>query len=86
MTRYEYKVTRRLADEFSQVVYFCGLDGSCGVERVPGRQIDKVSEILNDEGRNGWDLVQIAFGKNGMLMFWKRMIPEVRDDPAESGS
>lgn len=83
MTRYEYKVTRRSADEFSELIYFCAPDGSCGVERVPGGQIEKVSEVLNDEGRGGWDLVQIAFGKNGMIMFWKRMIPPVHDSLAE---
>lgn len=80
MMRYEYKVTRRLADEFSEVIYFCTLNGTCGLERVPGDQIEKISEILNDEGRNGWELVQIAFGKDGMLMIWKRMIPGIHDD------
>lgn len=82
MTRYEYKVTRRSADEFSEVIYFCTSEGTCGSERVPGDQIEKLTEILNEEGRNGWDLLQMAFGKNGILMFWKKAIPEVHDDPA----
>ncbi len=83
MIGYEYKVTRCSADEFREVIYFCTPNGTCGLERVPGDQIEKISEILNDEGGSGWDLVQIAFGKDGMLMIWKRMIAGARDDPGE---
>ena len=76
MTRYEYKVTLRSADEFTELIYFCTPEGKCDVERVPVAQIKKVGDILNEEGQTGWELVQVAFGKDGVIMFWKRNIPD----------
>lgn len=75
MIRYEYRVTRCSADEFNDVVYFCTPEGACGLERVPVDQMERVSDVLNNEGKMGWELVQIAFGKDGAIMFWKRGIP-----------
>jgi hypothetical protein len=74
MDRYEYKITRHLAGEFTEIIYFCSTDGSCNVERIPADQIMKIQEILNKQGMESWELVQVSFGKDGILVFWKRKI------------
>jgi len=35
-----------------------------------------LTDILNNRGSEGWELVQIAFGKDGMMAFWKRRIKD----------
>ena len=32
----------------------------------------KIKEILNERGNDGWELITINFGKDGMIAFWKR--------------
>jgi hypothetical protein len=74
MTRYEYEITRHSADEFTEVIYFCAPDGKCNVEKIPLGQLEKIRGILNGRGEKGWELVQVTFGKDGIMVFWKRMI------------
>ncbi|MBF0530310.1 MAG: hypothetical protein HQK55_13760 [Deltaproteobacteria bacterium] len=72
MKQYEYQITRHPAEEFAQLAYFCSADGACNLEEVPKNQIDILEEILNARGRAGWQLVQLSFGKSGLLAFWRR--------------
>ncbi|QCQ21623.1 hypothetical protein [Desulfoglaeba alkanexedens] len=72
MVRFEYAITKHPAEHFQHLVYFCADDGSCSLEQVPGEQTKILEEILNRRGSEGWDLVQVAFGRNGLLAFWKR--------------
>lgn len=74
MTRFEYRITRHSADEFTELVYFCSPSGQCNVERIPKGQIEKVQEILNEQGQEGWEAFQVAFGKDGIMIFWKRTL------------
>ncbi|SHG07824.1 hypothetical protein SAMN02745206_03219 [Desulfacinum infernum DSM 9756] len=72
MERYEYAITRHPAESFKQVAYFCADDGTCALEDVPVDQVSVLEGILNERGLEGWELVQVAFGKDGLLAFWKR--------------
>jgi hypothetical protein len=36
------------------------------------RQTEVLQSLLNGEGENGWELVQVSFGRNGILAFWKK--------------
>jgi len=72
MKRFEYEITRHPADRFNQVVYFCSEAGECSLNEVPGDQIEILGDIMNERGIQGWDLVQIFFGKDGVMAFWKR--------------
>jgi hypothetical protein len=74
MTLFEYKVTRHPASEFQEVIYFCSQEGTCSLEVIPTDQIEKIEGILNEGGQHGWELVQATFGKDGVLVFWKRML------------
>ena len=74
MKRFEYEITMHSAESFKEVVYFCSEEGSCKVEEVPSEQLSKLKVILNEQGEKGWELAQASFGKQGMMIFWKRTI------------
>ncbi len=76
MTRYEYEITRHSADTFNKVVYFCSKSGQCGIDEVSKDQTRILADILNNRGGEGWELVQISFGKDGVMAFWKRKIKD----------
>ena len=72
MRRYEYNITRHPAELFSELVYYCTEKGECSLDNIPRHQTEVLERILNSEGENGWELIQIAFGKDGILAFWKK--------------
>lgn len=72
MRQFEYDITTHPAHEFSQVVYFCSEQGECRYDELPSEQIARLGNILNEKGSQGWELVQLSFGKGGVVAFWKR--------------
>jgi len=74
MKGFEYEITRHPAETFKQVIYFCTESGECTLDEVPGDQTDMLTDILNEQGEQGWELVQVSFGKEGVMAFWKRKI------------
>lgn len=72
MDRFEYSITKHPAETFRETVYFCTEQGTCSVEDVPVDQVRFLENLLNERGKQGWELVQLAFGRNGVLAFWKR--------------
>lgn len=73
MNRYEYKITSHTAESFERVSYFCTEDGKCSLGDIPGEQVHMLMSILNEQGGLGWELVQLIFGRGGILAFWKRI-------------
>jgi hypothetical protein len=73
MANYEYEITKHPADEFNRLTYFCTESGECGLEEIPDHQMIILRDILNQRGSEGWELVQLFFGKNGVVALWKRM-------------
>ncbi len=76
MTRFEYDITRHSADTFNKVIYFCSESGECGIDEVSKDHTRILTEILNNRGSEGWELVQISFGKDGLMAYWKRKIKD----------
>ena len=74
MEKFEYKITKHPAAEFTHLVYFCTDEGQCNVDQVPLNQTEVLKNILNEQGAQGWELVQVFFGKDGVIAFWKRLI------------
>ena len=72
METFEYAITRHSAGEFAHLVYFCSDEGECTLEQVPDTQSEALLRVLNQQGAEGWELVQLEFGKEGILAFWKR--------------
>ena len=76
MKRFEYEITKHSADTFDKVVYFCSETGQCGLDEVSRDQTRILADILNQKGQEGWELVQVAFGRDGLMAFWKRKVKE----------
>ena len=79
MKRYEYNITKHPAESFTELVYYCSEAGECSLDGIPQDQTSALQSILNSEGENGWELVQVSFGSNGILAFWKK---ELRPAPS----
>ncbi len=75
MERFEYSITTHANDNFMQVTYFCSEQGDCSVQEIPREEPEFLVEILNEYGLDGWELVQLVFGKDGLMACWKRKIP-----------
>ncbi|MDD3473962.1 MAG: hypothetical protein PHS86_14365 [Syntrophaceae bacterium] len=76
MNRYEYEITTHSSESFKKVVYFCTDRGDCSVDEVPVEEPGALVSILNERGASGWELIQIMFGKKGVMAFWKRRITD----------
>ena len=74
MERFEYDITRHSAEAFMEMIYFCSETGDCKLEEVPAGQPQMMVDLLNERGRDGWELVQTNFGKDGVLAWWKRRL------------
>lgn len=74
MTRYVYEVVKYPAETFQRTVFFCSEQGACSLEQVPDDDALELGRVLNERGAQGWELVQLAFGRDGAIGFWKRRI------------
>ena len=72
MKAFEYKITRHPAEAFNDLVYFCSESGECSLDQIPHNQTEILQGILNKEGESGWELIQVSFGRNGIIAFWKK--------------
>ncbi len=61
-------------EEENNIVYACRPDGECEVHAVGMEQLDNLSSMLNEMGREGWELVELFFHHSGVVTFWKRVI------------
>lgn len=75
MKGFEYKITKHPAETFSELVYYCSEAGECNLDQIPHDQTETLQNILNAEGATGWELVQVSFGRNGIIVFWKKKLP-----------
>jgi len=73
MAQYIYEITKHPANEFSHLTYFCTESGECSLEDVTDDQTDVLRDILNYKGSEGWEVVQLFFGKDGVVAIWKKM-------------
>ncbi len=76
MKLFEYQITMHSSESFKDLVYFCSEDGGCTLEQVPSDQKGKLENILNEHGKRGWELAHAAIGREGVLMFWKRIVAD----------
>jgi hypothetical protein len=74
MMRFEYEITKHSAEEFSHLVYFCTDKGECGIRDLPPDQLSALGQMMNQRGAEGWELIQVFFGKDGVVIFWKKAI------------
>jgi hypothetical protein len=72
MKRFEYNITKHPAELFAELIYYCTETGECTLDQIPQGQTEVLQSLLNGEGESGWELVQVSFGHNGILAFWKK--------------
>jgi hypothetical protein len=72
MKKFEYEITEYPSGEFQQLAYFCSAEGECTMEQIPSGQAEKLRDILNEQGVLGWELIQLSFGRGGVIAYWKR--------------
>ena len=72
MKTFEYDTTRYPADDLAQLVFFCTDRGECSLNELPSDQFNILEGHLNERGSRGWELIQLVFGKDGVVAFWKR--------------
>ena len=71
MKKYDYDITHHPVESLGRSDFVCSEDGACGPD-ADAERTDSLKEILNERGKLGWELVQLAFGRGGALAFWKR--------------
>lgn len=76
MKQFEYEITQHHADAFKQLVFFCTEAAECSLNEVPRDEAEVLTAIFNERGKQGWALVQVTFGKDGAMAFWKRKVEE----------
>jgi hypothetical protein len=74
MVRFEYEITRHTAEEFTRLIYFCTDEGNCTLNDLPQNEVAMLVDMLNKRGDQGWELIEVFFGKDGIIALWKRMI------------
>lgn len=74
MKQFEYIVSRHPEEEFKSLAFFCNEEGECSIDQVPANQTQVFSNLLNEKGTEGWELVQALFGKGGVVFIWKRQM------------
>ena len=74
MKKFEYSITKHPSSDFEKVGFFCSDQGECGLDQLPSDELSVLEKILNENGIEGWELVQISFGSDGVLAFWKKEI------------
>lgn len=72
MKKFEYKITKHPSDNFKHVGFFCTDQGECSLEQLPENQLSDLVDILNENGGQGWEFVQLNFGRDGVIVFWKK--------------
>ena len=72
MTQFEYDISKHDAGGFTQTAYFCSERGECRKDRISTHEEKVLVGILNERGTRGWELVQLFFGNDGLVAFWKR--------------
>jgi hypothetical protein len=86
MDRWEYQITTHSAGEVLRVreqlghapeegsppVVYCDTEGVCFFDEAPNPYVDSIVHILNEQGEQGWELVQVAFRQADFICIWRR--------------
>ncbi len=76
MKMFQHRITKHPAESFRELVYFCTSEGRCSYEDISADHLEQLIRVLDREGVEGWELVQVVFGRDGLAAFWKRESPE----------
>ena len=76
MAEWNYKVSRHRLNGGKDPEGFqpvqCDKQGSCLAHDLRDKEAEKVTEVLNAEGKAGWELVQCHYHSGDLICLWKR--------------
>lgn len=78
MKKWEYQITRYNLKDFGHeetkdpTAFYCDQRGQCFLHDTSREAADMVRDVLNEEGKKGWELVQFGYHQNEMMCLWKR--------------
>jgi hypothetical protein len=84
--RWEYQITTHPVEEVLKVreelghppdpagprVVYCDTEGECFFDEAPNPYVEAIVHILNQQGEQGWELVQVAFREADFICIWRR--------------
>jgi len=78
MKKWEYQITRYQLKEFVREeemdsgAFYCDQRGQCFLHDTSREAAGMIQEVLNQEGKKGWELVQFGYHRKEMICVWKR--------------
>ena len=62
------------ADPAAPSVVYCDTEGECFFDEAPNPYVEAIVHILNEKGKEGWELVQVAFREADFICIWRRAL------------
>lgn len=80
MMAWEYKVTNHIIEELKKCVdssdnkkvFSCDEAGKCMVNDVCKIGTETLASVLNEQGKEGWELIMTNYHHGELLCIWKR--------------
>jgi len=78
MKTWEYQITRYHLKDFVReekmdpAAFYCDQRGQCFLHDTSREGADIIRDVLNQEGRKGWELVQFGYHQKELMCVWKR--------------
>ena len=78
MKTWEYQITRYHLKDFVReekmdpAAFYCDQRGQCFLHDTSREGADMIRDVLNQEGRKGWELVQFGYHQKELMCVWKR--------------
>ena len=80
MKRWEYRITRIRVEDFTQKMgeapepaFTCDQKGQCFLHDAQSAA-GMIGEAFNEEGLQGWELVQFGYHLGELMCVWKRAV------------
>ncbi len=73
-TRYHLKDYAKEEKQISGTAFYCDNQGQCFLHDTSQETVDLVRDALNEEGKNGWELVQFGYHRGDVMCIWKRAL------------
>jgi hypothetical protein len=73
MERFEYEISTHDGSAFAELAYVCSQQGECSQE-APQQESQILVHLMNQRGLQGWELIQLFPGDQGVIAFWKRRL------------
>jgi len=77
MAQWKYKTSRHTLAEIptgagAERVFACDDKGHCLVHDLQEKKTEELEDILNEEGKKGWELVQCQYHATELFCLWKK--------------